>query len=404
MRLLARCASAALLLIPLAAAPAAAVAPDDVPPVPLHRSARPVAGQYIVTLNDQADPTALLGKLGITPLFSYRTALRGFAATLDATQLEAVRRLPGVVAVEENGQVGLDEPADPPAGPDRIGRPAPTAPTATAASWGLDRIDQHTLPLDGDFTVTGSGKGVTAYIVDTGIDFAHSEFGGRAVPGFDAINDGRNGQDCQGHGTHVAGTVGGATYGVARQASLVSVRVFGCEATGSWAAIIAGFDWVGTHAKQPAVLNASLGGPLSPAVNAAADSVARHGVLPVVAAGNSAEDACGISPASASRALAVGASDSGDRETDFSNYGECLGLYAPGAAIVSARLGGGSVAHSGTSMASPHVTGVAALYKATHPTATARTVARWITDQATRDALGNVSSSSPNRLLYTSGL
>jgi subtilisin family serine protease len=239
--------------------------------------------------------------------------------------------------------------------------------------------------------------------VDTGIDYAHSEFGGRAVPGFDAVHDGRDGQDCQGHGTHVAGTVGGATFGVAPQAKLVSVRVLDCDGRGTWAGVVAGFDWVAEHAQQPAVMNASLGGEYSPAVNDAATAVADAGVLPVVAAGNSSADACDVSPAGAPEAFTVGASDSSDQEAYFSNDGGCLDVFAPGEDIVSARIGGGSVAESGTSMASPHVAGVALLYKATHPDAGTAEVGDWLLANATTGVL-DVRDGSPDRLLYTAGL
>ncbi|MFF3806763.1 S8 family peptidase [Streptomyces sp. NPDC002032] len=218
---------------------------------------------------------------------------------------------------------------------------------------GAGPIDQRFLPLDNNFSAHGSGQGVTAYIVDTGIDFTHSEFGGRAVRGFDAIGDGRSGADCNGHGTHVAGTVGGTTYGVARKASLVSVRVLGCDGRGAWSGIIAGFDWVARNAHQPAVLNASPGGDRLESVDAAATAVSDRGVLPVIAAGNDNRDACRVSPASAARVVTVGATNRFDEETDFSNWGECLDLYAPGQDITSARLGGGSTVLSGTSIPAP---------------------------------------------------
>ncbi|MGW0777433.1 S8 family peptidase [Streptomyces sp. NPDC002835] len=370
-----------------ATAQSAAPAPEI---APLHRSANAVPGRYIVTLADTADTAAMTGEVGVKALYTYRAALRGFAADLTTEQLRQVRLLPGVVAVEEDATVKAV-----------TGAPASLAP---AASWGLDRVDQRRLPLDGGFTAAGNGQAVNAYILDTGIDYAHSEFGGRAVFGYDAVGDGRRGQDCQGHGTHVAGTVGGRTYGVATKASLVSVRVLDCEGGGTVSGVIAGMDWVAANAVQPAVLNASLGGDKSTAVNNAADALADSGVLPVVAAGNGVQNACNVSPASAERVLTVGATNSSDQETDFSNYGACLALYAPGASIESARLGGGSVALNGTSMASPHVAGVAALYKSEHPTATATEVAGWLVDKSTKDVVTGISPGSPNRLLHTGGL
>ncbi|MEU0658053.1 S8 family peptidase [Streptomyces lavendulocolor] len=389
MRLFARRACVAmLLLLPLAATPTTALAADD-DPAPLRTTAAPVPDQYIVTLKPgAASAVRITQQLGVTPLHEYSRVLRGFTARLTASQLATVRGLPDVAAVEQDAVVT--------AGPLRANR-------APAYSWGLDRIDQPYLPLNQQFNVNSSGSGATAYVLDTGIDYAHPEFGGRARPGFDAMGDGRNGQDCNGHGTHVAGTVGGANLGVARQAALVSVRVLGCDGKGSWGGMIAGMDWVAKNAQQPAVLNGSLGGPRSEAVNQAATALSDSGVLPVIAAGNDSVDACNVSPASAARVLTVGATDYQDRETDFSNYGPCLDMYAPGAAIVSARLGGGSVALNGTSMASPHVAGVATLLKARYPAATPAQVYTWLVEQSVKGVL-TVSKSSPNRLVQTAGL
>jgi hypothetical protein len=393
MRLLARgLAAAVLLIVPLAVVPSASAEPTPMVPVSLHRSGRAVPGEYIVTLHRDLDPASFARQSKLTPRFTYSKVFRGFAATLTATQLNLVRASPDVEAVEENATTtafgtGTGDGAD----------------RAVATSWGLDRIDQHTLPLDNQFTTVGNGRGATAYIVDTGIDFAHAEFGGRAVSGYDAVGDGRNGQDCNGHGTHVAGTVGGATYGVAHQATLVSVRVLDCEGHGTLAGVIAGFDWVAAHAQQPAVLNASLGGDSSPALNQATDKVWDSGVLPVVAAGNDTKDACRVSPAGADDVLTVGATDRNDQEAGFSNFGPCLSIFAPGTAIVSAELGGGSVAMDGTSMASPHAAGVALLYKAANPAATPEAVASWLTEQSTKNVL-TVTQDSPDRLLFTGGL
>ncbi|MEU5811426.1 S8 family peptidase [Streptomyces sp. NPDC047718] len=394
MRLLAPLTTAAAALVALAPATLGGAAAADTPeptPVPLHTSANAIPGQYIVTLDKAADPTAVAAVAGVKPSFTYSRTMRGFAAPLTASQLKAIRVLPGVTSVEEDA--ALTAPPVPAA--------AAPAPRAVAGSWGLDRIDQKQLPLDGQFTVQGNGAGVTAYILDTGIDFAHSEFGGRARAGFDAVGDGRGGLDCHGHGTHIAGTVGGRTYGVATKVNLVSVRVLGCDGRGSYSGIIAALDWVAANAKQPAVLNGSLGGSRSTAVNAAADALFDAGVLPVFAAGNEAQDACNVSPASASRAVTVAATDRNDQETDFSNFGQCVALYAPGQDIVSARLSGGSVSMDGTSMAAPHVTGVAALYKAAHPDETPEQVASFLEQQSTKDILSRLSYNTPNRLLNT---
>ncbi|MFD9728022.1 S8 family peptidase [Streptomyces sp. NPDC059072] len=392
MRLLARLAVAALLAVPpIAAGTASAVAPEP-PPAPLLTAADPVPGRYIVTLEEGQDAAKVARELGLKPSFVYTSAMTGFAVPLTADELTTVRGSAGVRSVEEDASVKVPMPAE--AGEAR----------APSNSWGQDRIDQRNLPLDHDFTTVGDGAGVTAYIFDSGIDYAHEEFGGRATFGFDAIGDGRQGQDCSGHGTHVAGTVGGATFGVARKVNLVSVRVLGCDGSGSWSGVLAGMDWVAKNAHQPAVLNGSLGGDHSATVNNAATALAEAGVLPVFAAGNSSVDACTFSPASAEGAFAVAASDQSDEQTGFSDYGPCVSLYAPGQAIVSAKLGGGSVALNGTSMAAPHVTGVAALYKQAHPSATPAEVAAWLVDESTKDVLTGVGEGTPNRLLFTGGL
>ncbi|MGW3327061.1 S8 family peptidase [Streptomyces virginiae] len=393
MRLLARLATAVLLTVtPVAAGSAATAAPEPTP-VPLLTSKNAIPGQYVLTLDRTTSPARVAAALGVKPKFTYTSALHGFAATLTAEQLRTARVMAGVKSVEEDANVT--------APPTPVKQGATRSP---AHSWGLDRIDQRFLPLDDNFSAHGSGQGVTAYVVDSGIDFAHPDFDGRAVRGFDAIGDGRMGADCNGHGTHVAGTVGGSTFGVARKATLVSVRVLGCDGRGAWSGIIAGFDWVARNARQPAVLNASLGGDRSTAVNNAVTAVSDRGVLPVIAAGNDNRDACQVSPASAARVVTVGATNRFDEETDFSNWGECLDIYAPGQDITSAKLGGGSVALNGTSMAAPHVAGVVALYKAEHPNALPAEIHNFLSDKSTKDIIENLSDNSPNQLLFTNGL
>ncbi|MFJ4122612.1 S8 family peptidase [[Kitasatospora] papulosa] len=394
MRLRAHWAPAALLLIAPLIGTTTAAADTAETLVPVQKSARAVPGQYIVTLAPEQKPAAMAEQLGVSTLFTYSKVLHGFAATLTSAQLEQVRGDAGVQAVEENSEASVPPPGVTSAGGKR----------AVAGSWGQDRIDQRNLPLDGTYDVDGTGEGVTAYILDTGIESAHSEFGGRVGAGYDAIGDGRDGEDCNGHGTHVAGTVAGATYGVAPAASLVPVRVLDCEGSGTWAGIIAGLDWIAQNAEQPAVVNASLGGPASSAVDDAFDALAAEGTLPVVAAGNEDQDACDVSPARADGVLAVGASDNQDRQATFSNWGTCVWLYAPGVDIVSAKLGGGSKTLSGTSMASPHVAGAAALYKEQHPDASPQDVADALATEATPDVLAGLGAGSPDRLLHTGGL
>ncbi|MCY0953812.1 S8 family peptidase [Streptomyces sp. H27-S2] len=398
MRLFVRVATATLIaMTPALAGTASAAAPEPTP-VPLKTAANAVPGRYIVTLEKGVDAAQAAKRLGLKPSFLYTSALNGFAVPLTPLQLTIVRNSLGVKAVEEDAKV------------QSVPKPSRTGATrAPASSWGLDRIDQRAWDKangqgDGQFTTQGNGSGVTAYILDTGIEYGHDEFGGRAVFGFDAVGDGQGGADCNGHGTHVAGTVGGSTYGVAKKANLVSVRVLGCDGQGTLSGIVAGLDWVARNATQPAVLNASLGGDRSDAVNDAADAVTAAGVLPVVAAGNSSKDACLVSPASASKVVTVAASDKWDEETSFSNYGGCVEIYAPGEQILSAKLGGGSVALDGTSMASPHVAGVVALYKQANPKAAPEDIVAWLGDESTKDVLSSISKSSPNGLLFTGGI
>ncbi|MFD3353479.1 S8 family peptidase [Streptomyces fradiae] len=377
------------LAVPLALSPTLASAATAAEPVPaplLTVAQAPadqeIKGRYIVTLKAGADPAGLAKEDKVRTRHLYRDVLNGFAADLSAAQLDELRRDSRVLSIEEDQKV------------------AATA-TQTNAPWGLDRIDQRS-GRNGTYTYNRNGAGVTAYVIDTGIDTAHADFGGRARNVFDAF--GGNGQDCNGHGTHVAGTVGGATYGVAKGVQLRGVRVLDCQGSGSFSGIIAGFDWVRQNAVKPAVANASLGGGYSAALNNAATALANSGVHLAVAAGNENQNACNVSPASASGTITVAASDSSDRKASFSNYGNCTDLYAPGVSITSARAGGGSTAMSGTSMASPHVSGVAALYKSAYGDASSATVNNWLVGNSTANVIGGNYSGTPNRLLFKSTL
>ena len=353
--------------------------------------------RYIVTLDaGTAFPGAVANRqaasFGGSVGFVYRNALKGYSITLPAVAAAALARLPGVESVVADGI-------------------ATTMTTQSSAPWGLDRIDQRALPLSGTFTYTNTGAGVKAYIIDTGIRATHTQFGGRVLQGTDKIDNALPAADCHGHGTHVAGTVGGSTYGVAKGVTLVAVRVLNCQGSGTWSQVIAGIDWVtGDHqAGQPAVANMSLGGSANSAVDTAVQNSIADGVTYGVAAGNGnffgfAQNACNSSPARVGPALTVGATNSTDTKASWSNYGSCLDLFAPGVSITSSWATSDTATNtiSGTSMATPHVVGVAALYLQTHASASPATVAGALSANATTGVVKSAGNNSPNKLLFTS--
>lgn len=357
-----------------------------------------VAGRYIVVLKagESTDAAARRARTGGGHVRSqYGHAVAGYAADLDTAQLDTVRHDPAVAYVE----------------PDQVMH-------ASSVDWGLDRLDTRTLSLDSAYTPATDaqgtpldGTGVTAYVIDTGIRTTHTEFGtdpgkGRASLGTTSILDGNGAADCNGHGTHVAATIGGTTYGVAKKVNLVSVRVLDCQGSGTTSGVIAGVEWVTVNHASPAVANLSLGGSASTALDSAVAASIASGVTYSIAAGNSRDDACRYSPARVPAAITVGASTVSDsRDTSYSNYGSCVDLFAPGTAITSATSASdtSTATWSGTSMASPHVAGVAALYLQVYPQAGPAQVAAAITSNATPSVLGAVGSGSPNLLLYAGG-
>jgi subtilisin family serine protease len=365
----------------------------EVPPdTPSGAKSQAIPGQYIIAFNDSVgDVPGLARKLaaqyGEVPLYIYSSALKGFAARIPDQAVAGLQRNPRIAGLE----------------PDQVVR---STDTQAGASWGLDRLDQRALPLDGMYTYPNTGAGVNAYILDTGIRTTHVEFGGRATGAFTSINDGNGTNDCGGHGTHVAGIVGGATYGVAKAVKLYSVRVLDCSGYGSWSGIIAGIDWVTQHRVLPAVANMSLSGAKSSMVNTAVQNSIKAGVVYTAAAGNDAADACGYSPASTPEVLTVGSSASFDAMSLDSNYGSCVALFAPGQSIRSASSvdDTSSVVKGGTSMASPHAAGVAALYLSANPSATPAQVTSALLGSAVSNALSGIPSGSANLLLSSNVL
>jgi subtilisin family serine protease len=364
---------AVFLALPLLVAPPA---PASVAPP------KPAAAQYIVTVTPDGVRRAITGVPRDAVTHVYTHVLNGFSARLDATQLARLRRDPNVVSVVP---VTIMRALD----------------TQVTPSWGLDRIDA-TRGLDGRYTYHHTGRGVTAYVIDTGIDPSAADFGGRASVAYDATRG--DGRDCNGHGTHVAGTLGGTKYGVAKGVTLRAVRVLDCMGMGTDADVVAGLDWVAKNAQRPAVANMSLGGGRSAPLDVAVARLTGAGVFLGVAAGNDGGDACDLSPAGATGAFAVAAADRTDASADFTDHGRCVQLYAPGVRITSDWLSGGQNTISGTSMAAPHVTGVAALYAEAAGSVPAAALGAWLTAHAVRGVVGAVPAGTPNLLLNTGGL
>ncbi len=359
-------------------------------------SERKIPGRYIVVFEDWAagargdDSTAesLANELSATYGGKvdkvYRHALNGYSVEMSPKQVETLKHDARIRYIEEDAEVSINQ-------------------TQSGATWGLDRIDQRDRPLNSTYTYTATGSGVNAYIIDTGVRRTHSQFGSRAFVGYDAIGDGQNSNDCNGHGTHVAGTVGGSTHGVAKSVRLYAVRVLNCSGSGTNSGVIAGVDWVTANHVKPAVANMSLGGGASTALDSAVNNSINAGVIYVVAAGNSNTNACNSSPARVPAAITVGSTTSTDARSSFSNYGSCLDIFAPGSSITSTWHTSNTATNtiSGTSMAAPHVAGVAALYLQNNTTASNNTVRNAIVNSASANKLSSIGTGSPNLLLYS---
>jgi len=356
-----------------------------------------VPGRYIVVLNEKyaasnllADETALLvndlaSDYGASVDKTYSSALKGFSAQMSQSAVSAISTDPRVRYIE----------------PDRM---MSVSSSQTNAPWNLDRVDQRSLPWNGMYDYAGTGLGVHVYIIDTGIRVTHVEFGSRASVSFDAVSDGQNGLDCNGHGTHVAGIVGGATWGVAKGAYLHAVRVLGCTGTGLLSNVLAGVDWVTANHASPAVANISATVPgASTSLETAITNSIASGVVYTIAAGNDASDACGYTPARTPNALTIGASDETDLRARYSNYGSCVDMFAPGNLIVSTWASSDTATNnlSGSSMAAPMVAGAAALYLEASPMASASAVSLVLKGAATTGVLTTNDPTSPNMLLYS---
>ena len=354
--------------------------------------------RYIVTFSDDDDSERESGDLrsmGIKVEGTYKNAFKGVVGQFTAAQINNLKKNPKFLYAE------LDAPVY-----TTTFSPTPIAdgPSPAVSSWGIDRLNQRGLPLDNTYSYQYNGQGVTAYVIDTGINATHSEFTGRVSVGNSQINDGRGTTDCNGHGTHVAGTIGGTRYGVARAVTIVPVRVLDCAGSGTLSGVIAGIDWaIANHVSGPAVANLSLGSTFSATVNAAIARLVADGVVVAVAAGNSNANACNYSPSSEPTAITVGASTRTDSRASFSNFGTCLDIFAPGDSIVSSWIGSNSATNtiSGTSMASPHVAGAAALLLEQYPAYTPQQIRELMVSMASAGKVLSAGTGSINALLTT---
>ncbi|EGT3624925.1 S8 family peptidase [Morganella morganii] len=333
---------------------------------------------------------SLVNQYDVRVMRSFGSALNGVLINASPQQIKTLRSDPKVKYIEQDQVMSVTPMMEA-----NADQPSPT--------WGIDRIDQRNLPLDSNYHTDYDGSGVTAFVIDTGVLNTHNEFGGRASSGYDFIDNDYDATDCNGHGTHVAGTIGGSTYGVAKNVNVVGVRVLNCSGSGSNSGVIAGINWVKNNASGPAVANMSLGGGASQATDDAVNAAVAAGITFVVAAGNDNSNACNYSPARAADAITVGSTTSNDSRSSFSNYGTCLDIYAPGSSITSSWYTSNSATNtiSGTSMASPHVAGVAALYLDENPNLSPAQVTNLLATRATSGKVTDAKTGSPNKLLFS---
>jgi subtilisin family serine protease len=368
-----------------------AAAPGEVAPLRA-AAANGVEDSYIVVLKEGADPRAVAAIAHVDPVHVYESAVNGFAANLNKGQLTALQQNRNVAYIEPD-QVVSEQ-----------GSVTQKLDNAYGDPWGIDRIDQRSLSLSRTYTYesTGAGAGVYVYVIDSGIDTGHPEFEGRAKNVFDVF--GGSGYDCRGHGTHVAGTVGGKTWGVAKKAYLRGMKVLDCNGSGTLSGFIKAVDWVTKKRANPAVVNMSIISGKSSTLNTAVNNLANSGVFVAASAGNNGKNACYYSPASASAAYTVAGSNEKDYKVSSSNYGSCVDGYAPGYMIMSAYPGGKTKLYNGTSQASPHVAAIAALYKSRYGNASSSTITSWINNNATTGKIKNNPSYTPNRLVFKGSL
>ncbi|WP_299002192.1 S8 family peptidase [uncultured Shewanella sp.] len=352
----------------------------------------------VLNLNDELSITSFVNQQSITiennydvkVIKNFGNTINGVLVKANAEQIAAMQSNPDIKYIEQDQILSIDPIVN-------------TLGDQSNPTWGIDRVDQRDLGLSNSYHYDYDGTGVTAYVIDTGVLNTHNEFGNRASSGYDFVDNDNDATDCNGHGTHVAGTIGGSTYGVAKNVDIVGVRVLSCSGSGTTSGVVSGIDWVKNNASGPSVANMSLGGGASTTLDNAVNEAVAAGISFVVAAGNDDSDACNYSPARAADAITVGSTTSSDARSSFSNYGSCLDIYAPGSSIKSAWYSSNSATNtiSGTSMAAPHVAGVVALYLDEDPSLSTSAMTNLLSSRSSKNKISDAISSSPNELVYS---